>query len=91
MTRARHLGRHDGRRRIGAHAAGVGARVAVADALVVLRRGERQRVRAVDEREEARLLAVEELLDHDLGAGRAERAGEAGVDGGVGLARASRR
>ena len=37
------------------------------------------------EREEARLLACHEFLDHDLGAGRAERAGEAGVDRRVGL------
>ncbi len=43
------------------------------------------------EREEARLLAVQELLDHDLGAGRAEGAGEAGVDRRLGLGPASRR
>ena len=77
--------RHDRRGRVGAHAAGVGARVAVADALVILRRRQRQRVRAVDEREEARLLALEEFLDHDLAAGLAERAGEAGVDRGLGF------
>ena len=35
---------------------------------------------AVDQGKEARLLADQALLDHDLGAGRAERAGEAGVD-----------
>ena len=46
-----------------------------------------QRVRAVDQGEEARLLAVQELLDDDLGAGGAERAGEAGVDGRLGLRR----
>ena len=57
------------RRRKRAHAAGVGAGVAVADALVILRRGERQRVAAVDEREKARLLAGEKFLDDDLGAG----------------------
>ena len=57
-----------------------GPGVAVADALVVLRRAEGQRGRAVAEAEEARLLAVEEFLDHDLGAGRAEGAAEAGVD-----------
>ena len=66
--------RHDRRGRVGAHAAGVGALVAVEGALVVLRRGERQHGLAVGEREEARFLAVEKLLDHELGAGRAERA-----------------
>ena len=59
----------------------LGPCVAVEDALVVLRRGERQRVLAVDEGEEARFLALQELLDHDLGAGGAERAAEAVVDG----------
>ena len=48
-------------------------------------------VLAVDQGEEARLLAFQELLDHDLGARRAERAGEAGVDGLLGLPLASRR
>ena len=38
IVRAVICGRHDRRRRIGAHAAGIGAGVAVADALVVLRR-----------------------------------------------------
>ncbi len=47
MVRAMSSGRHHRRGRIGAHAAGVGARVAVADALVVLRRRQRQRVLAV--------------------------------------------
>ena len=42
---------------------GVRARVAVAQALVVLRRRERQHVRAVGEQEQRDLLAVEELLD----------------------------
>ena len=74
-----------GRRRIGAHAAGVGALLAVEDALVVLGGGQRQRVRAVDQGEEARLLADQALLDHHLGAGRAERAREAGLDGGGGI------
>ena len=36
---------------------------------------------AVDQGKDARLLAFQELLDDDLGAGRPERAGEAGVDG----------
>ena len=68
-----HLRRHHRRRRIGAHAAGVGAGVAVADALVVLRRAERQRGPAVAQTEEARLLAVQEFLDDDLGAGGRRR------------------
>ena len=41
-------------------------------------------VGAVEEGEEARFFADEEFLDHDLGAGVAEGAVEAGVDGGVG-------
>ena len=52
------------------------------DALVVLRRGERQRVLAVAEREERGLLAAQEFLDHDLRAGSAEAAVEHRVDGG---------
>lgn len=59
------LGR--GRRgRVRAHAARVGARVALADALVVLRRRERERRVAVREGEDRQLLAREELLDDDL-------------------------
>ena len=50
-------------RRVGAHAAGVRAGVAVAEALVVLRGRERQHVGAVGEQEQRDLLAVEELLD----------------------------
>ena len=49
-------------------------------ALVVLRRGERERGLAVDQREEARLLAVEKFLDDDLLAGVAEDAEEEIVD-----------
>ena len=44
---------HDRRRRVGAHAAGIRPLVAVADALVVLRGGERDRGLAVAQREEA--------------------------------------
>ncbi len=72
---------HDRRGRIGAHAAGVGAGVAVAHALVVLRGAEGQAGRAVDQHEERRLLAGHHLLDHHLGAGRAEAAAEHVVDG----------
>ena len=51
-----------------------GPGVAVAGALVVLRRGERQRVLAVDERKKARLFAGEKILDDDLAPGGAEPA-----------------
>src|SRR3546814_20309053 len=60
------------RRRIRAHAAVVGAGVAVADALVVLRGRHRQREAAVDHRDEAGFLAVEELFDHHARARFAE-------------------
>ena len=65
---------------IGAHAAGVGAGIPVADALVILRRAEGDDGGAVSEREEARFLAFHELLDHHLRAcaaeGPAEHVGE---------------
>ena len=54
-----------GHRRVAAHAAGVRAGVAVADPLVVARRGERDGALAVAQREQRELVAVEELLDHD--------------------------
>ena len=60
-------------------------RVAVADPLVILRRGERQHRHSVTESEEAGLLAFEELLDDDGSAGCTEGAVEAGVDGQLGL------
>ncbi len=67
-----HLGRDHRRRRIGSHPAGVRAAVAVEDALVVLARGERQDVLAVDHDDEARLLAVHEFLDDHAVPGFAE-------------------
>ena len=85
MVRADHLGRHHGGRRIGAHAAGVGALVAVEHALVVLRGDERDRGLAVAQREERRLLAAQEFLDHDFGARLAETAAEHHVDRGFGF------
>ncbi len=51
--------------RVGAHAAGVGSGVAVADALEVLRRGQRNRALPVAEDEEGDLGAVEVVLDDD--------------------------
>ena len=65
-----------------------GPAVAVAQPLVVLRRRERQHVAAVDHHDEARLLAVEEILDHDARAGGAHRVvDEHRVDRGVRLGR----
>ena len=62
----------EGRRRgVGAHAAGVGAQVAVEGALVVLRRAEEQRGLAVAQREDADLLAHETFLDDDRSPGGA--------------------
>ena len=52
-------------RRESAHPAGVRSGVAVADALVVARGGERQRTAPVAEREHRQLLPFEQLLDHD--------------------------
>ena len=72
--------RHDGRRRICAHAPGIRALVAVEGALVVLRGRQRKSGCPVDQSEKACLLAVEKLLDHHLCAGRAERACEARID-----------
>ena len=79
------FGRHERRRRIGAHAAGVRSLVVIEHALVVLRGGERDRGFAVAQREEADLAAGEKFLDHDFRAGRTERAVEHHGDGGFGL------
>ena len=57
---------------VGAHAAGVGAGVAFADALVVLGGGDLDGVGAVAEGEEGELFAGEELFEDDLGLRRAE-------------------
>ena len=80
MTSSTKLVGQPGQRRVGAHAAGVGAGVAVADALVVLRGAERHDGVAVAEQEERDLLAGEELLDEHaallqvvLGVGDARR------------------
>ena len=58
-----HCVRHRG---VGAHPACVGTRVTIADALVVSRQGERERVSTVGEREDRELFALEQLLDHEL-------------------------
>src|SRR5690606_24653953 len=52
------IGDH-GRRGVGAHAAGVGAGVAVADALVILAGSHGQHVAAIDHDDEAGFLAIE--------------------------------
>ena len=70
----------DRRRRVGAHAAGIRSLVAVEGALVVLRRGERQRRHAIAKRKERRLLAGEKFLDYDLAGGLAQTAAEHHVD-----------
>src|SRR5690606_16929901 len=64
--------------RIGAHAAGIGAGVALAHALVVLRGTEGKCRPAVAKAEEARLLAFQKLLDHDLGTGPGKAGGNRG-------------
>ena len=55
-------------RAVGAHAARVGPRVALAQALVVLRRRQNLDLLPVREGEDGELLALEKLLDHDLAA-----------------------
>ena len=64
--------RDDGSRGVGAHAARVGTLVGVKKTLVVLGGGHRKNVFAVDHHDEGGFLAVEEVLDHDAGAGVAE-------------------
>ena len=66
------FGGQHARRAVRAHPAGIGAGIAVADALVVLRRSERHHRRAVGQHEQADFLALEEFLDH-----RARRRGSA--------------
>ena len=77
------LGSDDGGRRIGAHAAGVGPRVAVEGGLVILGGDQRHGAGSVHQREEAGLFALHELLDHHFRAGVAEGAFDHDVvDGG---------
>ena len=68
---------------VGAHAAGVGAGVAFADALVVLRGGEGDCVFAVAEGEEGELFAFEKLFEDDLGLGDAEESAGEHLGGGL--------
>ncbi len=76
-----HHPRHDRRGRIGTHAAGVRTRIAIADALVILRRCHGECMLAIDKGKEARLLALHAFLDHQLGTGLAKPATEHHVDG----------
>ena len=78
------LAQHGGGR-IGAHAAGVGPGVALAHALVILRGADGDDRRAIGQREEARFLAHEKLLDHHLAARAAEFAVEHLVERVLGL------
>lgn len=54
--------------RVAAHSSSVGAEVSVENALVVLRRGERLDVISVTEGQDAQLVALQELLNHNLSA-----------------------
>ena len=67
-----------------------GPAVAVEDPLVVLGRGQRHDVLAVAERQQRELLALEELLQHDLGRAEAPL-DEEDLDRLAGLGLASRR
>ncbi len=74
------------RRRIRAHAAGVGAQIAVVACLVVLRGGQRQDVTAVDHDDETGLLADQEVLHHHARPGTAKRTlAQHGAHGGFGF------
>ena len=66
------LRRRVGRRRDRAHASGVGAAIAVEDALVVARGNQGAHVASVAEPEHAHLRAAEQFLDDDLPSGIAE-------------------
>jgi len=58
--------------RIGAHAARIGAKVAVEPSLVILGRGKRNDLEAACHDDEADLFTLDEFLDDDASAGRAE-------------------
>ena len=64
-----HVGRDHRRRRISTHAAGVGPQVTVQQAFVVLAGRQRQHVLAVHQHDEAGLLALQKLFDHNPGHG----------------------
>ncbi len=62
------------RRGIGAHTAGIGAGVALAQALVVLRGGQRHYPLAIAEHQERNFLAFEKFFQHHASAGFADHA-----------------
>ena len=66
-----HLVIDDRRRGVRAHAAGVGPRVAIADALVVLRCDQRNHALAIAEDEKGKLVAGQALFQYDQRASRA--------------------
>ena len=68
-----HFRRHDGRRRVGAHTPRIRTVITLDEALVVLRRGERQHIMPVDHDDEARFLACKEIFDDDPRTGVTER------------------
>ena len=79
-------GRGDRHRTVRTHPAGVGSGVAFEQALVVLGDGQQLDVAPVGDGEDRDLLALEERLDHNGGAGLAERAvAQHRPDGGGGL------
>ena len=65
---------HGGDWSVGAHAARVRPTIALEQALVILRRYERNEPLAICDREQRRFFAVHELLDEQLAAGNAKRA-----------------
>ena len=74
------------RRRIGPHAARVGAQVAVEGPLVILGPAEKDGAFAVAQGEQRSLLAFHELLDHDARTGRTESPAQHPLDLGLGVA-----
>src|SRR3954462_9481154 len=67
-----HRSVEEGTRRERSHAASIRSLIAVEDSLVILRRHERRRTRAVTDGEEGDLRSIETLFEHDPRAGAAE-------------------
>ncbi len=78
------LGSQDARGAVGAHAAGIGAGIAVADTLVILRRAEGQEGLAIGQDEQARFLTLQEFLDDDFGTRHREQVGDRALGLGLG-------
>ena len=79
----------DRRRRVGSHPAGIRPLVAVKDLLVILRGGQGKNMGAIRQRQKRGLFAAQELLNHDLVAGRAKltlahNGGDCGLGFGLG-------